>query len=277
MAAQITDSPKFEGWYIHPDGTTEALTCPQGTFTVSGKFAACCGQSKCAIATTCKDNKLTYDNFAIGSCPGSAVCQTMSVMAAPGATDVTSSIFCAQYWYAIEAYRDTVPVTTASATTTSSSSSTSASTGSTPTSNTASSTTDPSSSTAPLGTTAPTRPAASPDPSTGGSASKAWIAGAVVGALAGLALLAFAIWFLRRRAQKKRLAAAANAPQEIGGYERPADGNWQNKQYFGASHPKSESTSAGYYAPVQQNQVHELPSGEHVGQSEPRVQGEQRG
>ncbi|TQV94979.1 hypothetical protein IF1G_05966 [Cordyceps javanica] len=263
MAAKITASPNFEGWYIHPDA--EPLTCPQGTFTTSGPYAVCCDKTKCPMPTACHDNKISYDNFAVGACPGSAVCQTMSIMSAPGAKgDVTSSIFCAQYWYALEAYRDTVPVTTSSATKTS----TSASTGSTPTSNSASrtgsvSTTGSSSSAGSSGTTSPT---STPEPSAGGSSSKAWIAGAVVGPVAGLALLGFAFWFLRRRgAQKKKNVNAADAPQEIGGYERPADygdGNWQNKQYYGASHPKAESTSAGYYAPVQQNQVHELPGGE---------------
>ncbi|KAM0664676.1 hypothetical protein ACQRIT_000266 [Beauveria bassiana] len=264
MANKITASPNFEGWYIHPDGTTEALTCPQGTFTTSGSYAACCDKTKCPMPTACHDNKISYDNFAVGACQGSAVCQTMSIMSAPGAkSDVTSSIFCAQYWYALEAYRDTVPVTTSSATKTTAS----ASTGSTPTSNSASKTTSRNTTItpSPTGSSGATSPAASPEAPSGGS-SKAWIAGAVVGPVVGLALVGFAFWFLRRRrTAKKKDAGAGNAPQEIGGYERPADygdGNWQSKQYYGASHPKAESTSAGYYAPVQQNQVHELPSGE---------------
>ncbi|OAA63000.1 hypothetical protein ISF_04876 [Cordyceps fumosorosea ARSEF 2679] len=260
MASQVTASPNFEGWYIHPDGTTEPLTCPRGTFATSGTYAVCCDKStRCPMPTACHDNKISYDNFAVGACPGSAVCQTMSIMSAPGArADVTSSIFCAQYWYALEAYRDTVPVTPTTTKTTSTKPS-SASTGSTPTSNSASVTTSPSSST-------PSSPTASPTESAGagggGGASKAWIAGAVVGPVAGLALLGLAVWFFRRRgaaARGRSKVDAAEAPQEMGG----GDGNWQNKQYYGASHPKSESTSAGYYAPVQQNQVHELPSGDH--------------
>ncbi|KAM3505029.1 hypothetical protein MY11210_008129 [Beauveria gryllotalpidicola] len=264
MANKMTASPNFEGWYIHPDGTTEALTCPQGTFTTSGPYAVCCdNKTKCPMPTACHDNKISYDNFAVGACQGSAVCQTMSIMSAPGAkSDVTSSIFCAQYWYALEAYRDTVPVTASSATKTSAS----ASTGSTPTSNSASeTTTSPSTTTRSSGAT-------SPASSSSGGPSKVWIAGAVVGPLVGLALLGFAFWFLRRRSAKNKGVGAGagtgtgTAPQEIGGgYERPADygnGNWQSKQYYGASHPKAESTSAGYYAPVQQNQVHELPTGE---------------
>lgn len=84
-----------------------------------------------------------------------------------------------------------------------------------------------------------------------------------MGPVAGLALIGFAFWFLRRRgAQKKKNNNGGVAPQEIGGYERPADNSdWQTKQYYGAAHPKHESTTAGYYAPVQQqNQIHELPS-----------------
>ncbi|KAM3556463.1 hypothetical protein MY1884_005048 [Beauveria asiatica] len=268
MANKMTASPNFEGWYIHPDGTTEALTCPQGTFTTSGPYAVCCDKTKCPMPTACHDNKISYDNFAVGACQGSAVCQTMSIMSAPGAkSDVTSSIFCAQYWYALEAYRDTVPVTASSATKTS----TSASTGSTPSSNSASETMSRSTTTpSPTGSSGATSPAASPEAASSGGSSKAWIAGAVVGPVAGLALvMGFAVWFLRRRRsakkKKKEGVGAGNAPQEIGGYERPADygdGNWQSKQYYGASHPKAESTSAGYYAPVQQNQVHELPGGE---------------
>ncbi|OAA70976.1 hypothetical protein LEL_09567 [Akanthomyces lecanii RCEF 1005] len=261
--AQITASPNFEGWYIHPDGTTEALTCPQGTFTTSGTYAVCCDKTKCPMPTACHDNIISYDNHAVGSCQGSAVCQTMSIMSAPGAkADVTSSIFCAQYWFAIQAYRDTVPVTSTSATKTK----TSPSTGSTPTSNSASMTTSlSSSSTTPstAGSSGATSPTSTPEPSSG-SSSKAWVAGAVVGPVAGLALIGFAFWFLRRRSAKKKVSAA-DAPQEIGGYERPADygdGNYNNKGYYGAAHPKAENTSAGYYAPVEQNQVHELPSGE---------------
>ncbi|KAJ3476729.1 hypothetical protein NLG97_g9031 [Lecanicillium saksenae] len=251
---KITDNPKFEGWYLHPDGTTEPLTCPQGTFTTSGTYAGCCDKTKCPMPTACHDNKISYDNFAVGTCGQSAVCQTMSIMSAPGAKgDVTSSIFCAQYWFAIEAYRDTAVVTTSPATKTS----TSASSRSTSTSNPATMTTSVTTTTSGGSSTSP--PASEPS---SGSSSKAWIAGAVVGPVAGVALLGFAFWFLRRRnAQKKN--NATNAAHEIGGYERPADyngGDWQNKQYYGASHPKNESTTAGYYAPVQQNQVHELPS-----------------
>ncbi|OAQ97108.1 hypothetical protein LLEC1_05839 [Akanthomyces lecanii] len=265
MAAQVTDNPKFEGWYFHPDGTIEPLTCPQGTYTTSGTYAACCEKSKCAMPTACHDNIISYDNHAVASCPQSAVCQTMSIMSAPGAQgDVTSSIFCAQYWYAIQAYRDTVPVTTSASTT---KTKTSSSSGSTPASNSASMTTSlSSSSTTPsaAGSSGATSPTSTPEPSSG-SSSKAWIAGAVVGPIAGLALIGFAFWFLRRRSAKNKVSAA-DAPQEIGGYERPAgngDGNYNNKGYYGAAHPKAENTSAGYYAPVEQNQVHELPSGEH--------------
>ncbi|KAJ2975915.1 hypothetical protein NQ176_g5246 [Zarea fungicola] len=248
----VTNSPNFEAWYFHPDGVTEALTCPQGTFTTSGSYATCCNSSKCPMPTACSSNKLGFDNFAVVSCASPATCQTMSILPAPGAkSPVVSSIFCAQVWLAYEVYRDTKVISSTSTT----SASTSASAGATPSSNSASVTTSATG----TGTPTPT-----PSPTAAASSSKAWIAGAVVGPVAGIALLGAAFWFFRRRNTK--IHEPANEIQEIGGYERPADqtaeGSYPNKQYYGASQPKSDSTTAGFYAPLEQQQVHELPATE---------------
>ena len=233
------------------------MTCPQGRFITSGNYAACCDKAKCPIPTACNNNKMSYDNFAVNACGESASCQTMSIRSAPGDTgDVTTSLLCAQYWYALEVYRDTVPVTTVSPTKTS----TSASAGSTPTSTSASMTTSPSATTGAASSSgASSSPSSAADGSSGGSTSKAWIAGAVVGPLAGLALIGVGLWLFRRNSQKKK-RNEPNVP-EIGGYERSGD-EWHNKQYYGDSHPKHESTTAGYYAPPEQHVVHEMPGNE---------------
>ncbi|KAJ5485465.1 hypothetical protein N7539_005453 [Penicillium diatomitis] len=106
-----------------------------------------------------------------------------------------TSIFCAQGWSAFTVHRTLFPPTSTStsASTTSSSTTTAAITSSPQFTTTQPSQTSTSSS--------PTNTPVSPDPA---PESKAWIAGAVVGAVAGLAILAGFAWFIYRRRQNKR-------------------------------------------------------------------------
>jgi hypothetical protein len=52
-----------------------------------------------------------------------------------------------------------------------------------------------------------------PPSSGGGSTSSAWIAGAVIGPIAGVALVVLAVWFVRRR----RAAPSSQYPREMPG------------------------------------------------------------
>lgn len=110
------------------------------------------------------------------------------------------------------------------------------------------------------------------------STSKAWIAGVVIGAIAALALIAFAIWWFRRR----RAAAASNAAIEKDGHEfghygpapayspgatqgsytdAPLVGREAPMELSGQSHEANElpATGSTKYASERKGQVSELP------------------
>jgi hypothetical protein len=95
-----------------------------------------------------------------------------------------------------------------------------------------------------------------------GGGSKAWIAGAVVGGLVGLALIGAAIWFLRRRKITPAHASSVGPTQEFyGGSERYAH------NAGGSAYMPVQGSSGSYMAELdagaaQQNELHGVSSSE---------------
>ncbi|KAJ5174273.1 uncharacterized protein N7482_000150 [Penicillium canariense] len=105
----------------------------------------------------------------------------------PYGTPTATNIFCAEVWSAFSLYRE-LPVSTTSS---SSSSSSTASTVSSTQSQTRTS------------SSIPSQTSASTTSTSESNSSKAWIAGAVVGPVAGVAVIAGLAWFMFRRKQKE--------------------------------------------------------------------------
>ncbi|KAJ5811152.1 hypothetical protein N7447_010668, partial [Penicillium robsamsonii] len=224
----IQSETGFMGWYLGPenskntlysksfskvslvinvinlDFTAEAMTDPK-TWTTSGNYAAGCNGNSCRFATNCANNNITYDDGLIGSC-GSATCVTMTIFQTfPYATPSASNIFCGFRWKANTIYRELEATTTESSTAPPSSptpSTTTLRTGQFPTTTPAP--TKPISTTGSSVSQSPTSTAAT----TTTSSSKAWIAGVVVGPIAGIALIAGLIfwWNYRRKAKQPSLS-----------------------------------------------------------------------
>ncbi|KAJ5106623.1 hypothetical protein N7456_003298 [Penicillium angulare] len=212
----------FIGWYLGPS-TTQAMTDPL-TWTTSGSYArGCSATGPCAYATDCVGNSITYDNGETSSCN---ICRTMTIFQSePYATPSASNLFCAEAWVAFTVFRE-LP---ASKTSSESSSSTSSAISRTTTLSTAAATATPSSTDTPATTEKPH------------SSSKAWIAGAVVGPVVGVAPIAALGWFLYRQKQKKLqlLESPPIMSESSGPFDQPA-----------VSNSTPHEMDAGYHQPV---------------------------
>ncbi|XPS76708.1 hypothetical protein M3J09_008755 [Ascochyta lentis] len=173
---------KFIGYYVAPD-STEALLAGNSWVT-SGTYAGDCATSgKCVIATRCVGDTLYYDNDSSTKC-GAATCVKMTIFAAsPNITPSAYNYRCRSNWLANTVYRELAAATTSSSLTTSSASSPSPTGQSSTPSNTN------------VSTSATSTPESAP-------ASKVWIAGAVIGPIVGIALIAAALFWRRRRSNK---------------------------------------------------------------------------
>ncbi|KAK4150696.1 hypothetical protein C8A00DRAFT_36714 [Chaetomidium leptoderma] len=200
-----TDGPgNFQGLYPNPTGTVERVTCDASSiFAYSSTFAGCCRIGlNCNFPTACANGKPTNRKGGAWSCGEDRDCYTMTVYGNyQSATESWVVHNCAQSWSASTIYR-TLPPSMMTATTsggggdssiTTSSSSTAAadSSGITPGGGPAESTKvggeDP-----PVEEEPESRP------------SQAWIAGVVIGCLAGGAALGgLGVWLARRRRQEK--------------------------------------------------------------------------
>ncbi|KAI0378541.1 hypothetical protein F5Y04DRAFT_146832 [Hypomontagnella monticulosa] len=93
--ATTTSSPpptrtgdSFQGFIIAKT-TTQPILCPSGqVFATSSRFAGCCAStsSPCALATGCKDNALVFADGEPSDC-GPLQCRTRKIFATPGAKD----------------------------------------------------------------------------------------------------------------------------------------------------------------------------------------------
>lgn len=241
------NNDRFMGW-IEFSSTWTSMTCsPGNTYYQTGSYWACCATSRAGCA-----------NMVVGCVNGNMIYSTMGTATGTGGGLVTRA--CTQIWTASEdrsytvcntgflyensldsnpksnifcglvssnwSYYRQAPATTQVS-----------SPRSTPPSVTPSST--PASTTPSPG---PTSPFPLPDNDTGKKESKAWIAGAVVGPLVGLALIGFGVFFFMRR-KKNNSSIVAPATGSVG----PAPTAYQQNSY-----PSDPNAPPGYYPPMQQ-------------------------
>jgi len=238
-----SEQPEFAGWYIHPGGaTTEAINCwgfglaaTDLAWTTTDSYATCCperGGRACHAMTECDGQTgrdvrgSTVDCAALGS---DVQCQTMTVFEDEAENSAHTQYFCAQAWLANSVYR-TLDVTT---TTSSSSSSSATSSSQFPSSTSQSSiftsgTPSPSrsQSTAPSSTSGAdnANQSGGPDPAEK-SSSKAWIAGAVIGPVVAVIVIAAIAFWLGKRSARSKMDAAAAAPLQPDQYHQQGPGS----------------------------------------------------
>ncbi|KAI0140407.1 hypothetical protein BJ166DRAFT_117832 [Pestalotiopsis sp. NC0098] len=236
-------SSNFIGYYFNPNGKTETLTAGNA-WTTSETFAGDCdsGSATCALATKCDSNTLYMNDGEAGSCGDGLACVSFTIFqSSPNASPSATNYGCREGWSANTVYRELATATSTSTDSTSTSETTSMSATSTSTS------------------TAPTTSSTSSTSSgSGSSSSKAWIAGAVVGPVAALAMIALGFYLLRRR----RRTAAAPTPDSNEGM-RHLDGHNSAKTELDAS-----TTPSMQYDPVEmpsrQYAPVEMPSRQYV-------------
>lgn len=169
----------------------------------------------------------------------------------PSAAQRWSVIGCVQPgFYASTAYREiVVGATTTPATGTSTASTGTAETGTAP-SDSSSAPTETGAG-GPVGTSQTNSPASETD----SPASQAWIAGAVVGPVAAIALVGFLLFWLRRR------RGSAEAPQSQAGYpESETTGTTGTQSVWSPAMPKSELSEATAVAELADHRPFELDS-----------------
>ncbi|KAK4222459.1 hypothetical protein QBC38DRAFT_549243 [Podospora fimiseda] len=209
LAQEVTRAPDIKGFLPHTAGGFQAIRCQtSSTFSRSGAFGACgpTTEGDFDFVTTCLPGGTAKYKFGgtmvcTGQFPNCYTITLFDTAPVESATQSWLEIGCGNsvvltmkslYWQ-----------TTASTTTTSA-----PSTFTTTTSGTLSGPVETGTSSAPP-SSATTDPAAQPTKS---SSSKAWIAGAVIGPLFGIALVAFGIWMWRRRRATKQWAGNDTAP-----------------------------------------------------------------
>ncbi|OCL00579.1 uncharacterized protein K441DRAFT_651553 [Cenococcum geophilum 1.58] len=232
--AQITPAPilqrqndaAFMG-YFSTNGTWTSLDCNSGlTWYQSGNYAQCCPttvasciaptgcisgsqiypRSGTVTTVACTDN---YDNLAW------SICNTIFIYENTADSNPHTDIVCGNSPVNWSYYRQ-IPT---SATSSSESSTTPSSTNS-----------------------SPTATSTSPVPTPSGKKSQAWIAGAVVGPLVGLALLGALLFFLLR---KKKTPASAPQPQQTTDY-KPGAAAYQQPALSPQYPPQNQYPQQGY-------------------------------
>ncbi|CRL18712.1 unnamed protein product [Penicillium camemberti] len=201
------------GWYLGPSATA-AMTDAQ-TWTTSGSYAGGCDGNSCTFATNCDNNIILYDDGATGACD-SATCVTMTIFeTSPYGRPSAINIFCGFSWKANTIYRQLQATTTTEPMPSPTLSTTTSPTGPSPTTTTTSTTADSQASQSPTPTVAATN-----------GSSKAWIAGAGIGPLAGLAIVSALIswWIYRRKqnqpslSQEQPFISQSPPPKQYAGY-----------------------------------------------------------
>ncbi|KAJ5485464.1 hypothetical protein N7539_005452 [Penicillium diatomitis] len=218
----IQNSPEFIGWQI--DGTkTSAHVIPSSvsaTWTTKFGHGFRCPKSLSSCdeyeyPVNCENNILTYVSGGVRHCATTwstytthYSCGTITILGSDTLKDPpATSIGCVLNWSAWTLYRALPTPTDSSASTSSTSASTASSALSTP-----SITPPPQVSTTMFSRSSTTSsPTGTPPPADPEPKSKAWIAGAVVGPVAGIALLAGLAWFIYRQ---KRRRSDAKRPNE---------------------------------------------------------------
>ncbi|KAL4887960.1 hypothetical protein BDV59DRAFT_206496 [Aspergillus ambiguus] len=227
--AQTTALPDwFNGYYIHLDGTTtdtSSVSCESTmSWASSGEYANCCQTTdtnvRCPMPTACVSSTVVFDDGSSYTCNPNESCATMTVyQTSPFGLPSSKQAFCWENWEAFTVYRE-LP---------------------TPTGSTSATATEGASLNAP---TASNTGANAQDDNSGQPASQGWIAGAVVGPVAGVALGVFGLLFGYRKARQAKQMQAMTAPpyEPFGSQAMPMHTQHQYQQ-----HPYVELDSSGIY------------------------------
>ncbi|CAH0032763.1 unnamed protein product [Clonostachys rhizophaga] len=190
--SMITQAPDFIGW-IRQGAGYEVAICEKGIFTSSRYWAACIDTDQPALPTRCRDGSVLIFPTTTAICPTTATCRTDWLFNDPADTAARTMIGCVTGTRTLYHYRTTtVPTVTSSAV---------------PESSRASASASASASTSSL------PPATSPD--------LAWIAGPIVGGLAGITLIILLVWFLMRRRNRYRNHPGFAMPETPDSEARP--------------------------------------------------------
>ncbi|OJD14095.1 hypothetical protein AJ78_05541 [Emergomyces pasteurianus Ep9510] len=261
----------FNGYYIFPtNGSTavESITCRDSrtSWVTSGTYANCCPTTlttRCPMPTKCEDGTVSYDNGGGYSCVNGESCATMTVYeTSPGGSPSATNIFCWKNWSAYTVYRN-LPVEV------------------TENLNNIGHTTyntlvqDSPTITPPPKTSRPNLPSESiqkssqppsqsptPPPQQESESNRGVIAGATVGAVAGLSILGLAYFFFRRNQKKNGSSAMLNTAE--------LDNSPSRAELESLNRGTGETKGQGYYgyAPgtihdggnSHPNIIHELPT-----------------
>ncbi|KAK4223696.1 hypothetical protein QBC38DRAFT_459108 [Podospora fimiseda] len=275
VAANLVLGDPFQGYRILTNGLAQPESCPTSSeFFTTSTFAGCCqGNRGCNIATACNNGRYTFlFDSATGSCgTGNPVCLTRTVFAYPSASDSYTVILCT---------KSGRPTTESLFIETTSPGGSSTTPPPSPTSGVPTlplSTT--SSSTPPFPTSPP--PSSPTDaaeqiqepPDSSSSSSKAWIAGAVIGPIVGIAIIGFlGYWLGIRRARQRdtnhNIPLSSPPPSQDHWHSPPPPSQAQTVYYYDpklagvAPTPVSEMTGSTVLpagaANLDSNPIHEL-------------------
>jgi len=186
----LEQDPKFVGFYFGPTGTVRFFA--QSAWVTSGYYAGDCPDLNgptCSVATQCVDETLTFNDGGTSSCEGIMSCNTFMIFhTSPNGLPSATNIACRSDWSADTFYRELSQSTTSSGASPSRSYRTLITT-TTKVRLTRTTTNTPTTSvrSTPTNTTTP-----SPTP----SQNKSWIAGAVIGPIAAIALVVLVLWLV---------------------------------------------------------------------------------
>ncbi|KAL0939760.1 uncharacterized protein CTRU02_206369 [Colletotrichum truncatum] len=200
----------FRAWLMDGD-TFTAIYCPlKQTHITSGSYATCCPSASCKMVTACRDNTL-YSDSGTGRFCGTRAgdqCGTVSIYQNyPSGEPIMTHIHCRLSTWGTIMYRELGATMTARSTA-------------------AATETDP------LITEPPATSAPSDTPAPGPSesqSSKAWIAGAVIGPLAGIAIIGLVVFMVWRR--RRRGAAGRDDPRKNGDLAEAPDSSVLGSAY----------------------------------------------
>ncbi|RMJ21472.1 hypothetical protein PHISP_07659 [Aspergillus sp. HF37] len=233
-AAEITTAPSYvEGYVLFADGSWSTVTCNdyQSTYVESNGFARCCTNpsSDCNFVTSCS-GVTAFSASTSWACPNDMTCATMTIYESATTDPPALDIFCDAGWEASTIYRNKGISTALGGTLgqgTSTQKTATASPGSLTTAPAASATSTPASSSG--------DGSADSDNNSGGN--RSWIAGAVIGPVAGCAVIfGLGYWFARRRLEAQSQGVYQQQPQSPPGTQSA----YTTPQYYekeAPSHP----------------------------------------
>ncbi|KAJ5115060.1 hypothetical protein NUU61_000819 [Penicillium alfredii] len=215
-----------QGWYSAASNSWSPVMCDPGeSRQLYSTFARCCSDynSNCPFATSCDSSVLSFWGGATMECDTGSTCANMKLYPDPHNTTASFvDMWCASSWTASTIFMDTTAAPTP-----------------TGEGNVAVHAATPAASVSKSGAAATSTDSGNNDTSSKHSGSKAWIAGAVVGPVAGCAIIgALGFWLGNRKKQQ----ALAEKHVHMGGFSSTGPSNsteYGSSRGFGELDPQS--------------------------------------